>query len=450
MDETYDAVILGTGLKECVLSGLLSVSGKKVLHMDRNKYYGGEGASMYLEQLFEHFGKGDCDVSSYGKSRHWNVDLIPKFLMADGLLVKLLIYTGVTKYLEFKKVDGSYVYKQARIYKVPGSETEALSTPLLGMFEKRRFRNMILFTHKYNENDEKTWEGMDLKKQPMSDIFTKFKFDSNVQDFVGHAICLYRDDKYKELPAHDTLLRMQLYFNSIAKYSDSPYLYPLYGLGELPQGFARLSAIYGGTYMLDKPFEGVTTEGGKVTGVKSHNGEVAKCGMVVADPSYFPDKCKKVGQVVRAICLLDHPVDNTSNSSSCQIIIPANQVGRKKDIYVLCVSYTHCIAPKDPKNWYVGLVSTTVETANPEAELKPGLDLLGSVSEMFVSVKDIMEPTDDGTSDNIYISSSFDATTHFETTCEDIMSIYEKITKEKFDWNKLDELREQQEKNNME
>lgn len=54
MDETYDYVrllrtplnveaellqlsqiILGTGLTECVLSGLLSVDGAKVLHMDR-------------------------------------------------------------------------------------------------------------------------------------------------------------------------------------------------------------------------------------------------------------------------------------------------------------------------------------------------------------------------------------------------------------------------------
>lgn len=46
MDEQYDAIILGTGLKECVLAGLLGVAGKKILHMDRNKYYGGESASI--------------------------------------------------------------------------------------------------------------------------------------------------------------------------------------------------------------------------------------------------------------------------------------------------------------------------------------------------------------------------------------------------------------------
>ncbi len=35
------------------MSGLLSVSGKKVLHMDKNKYYGGESASISpLEEVW--------------------------------------------------------------------------------------------------------------------------------------------------------------------------------------------------------------------------------------------------------------------------------------------------------------------------------------------------------------------------------------------------------------
>ena len=43
--------MLGTGLTECILSGLLSVEGKKVLHMDRNDYYGGDSASLNLTQV---------------------------------------------------------------------------------------------------------------------------------------------------------------------------------------------------------------------------------------------------------------------------------------------------------------------------------------------------------------------------------------------------------------
>ena len=93
------------------------------------------------------------------------------------------------------------------------------------------------------------------------------------------------------------LLYYKYLSNSLARYGKSPYLYPLYGLGELPQGFARLSAIYGGTYMLDKPIEGYTyDENGAINGVTSQ-GETVKTKCVIADPTYFPDKVKKVGKV---------------------------------------------------------------------------------------------------------------------------------------------------------
>lgn len=57
-DEEYDVCILGTGLTECILSGLLSIDGKKVLHMDRNNYYGGDCASLNLTQIYKRFTNG--------------------------------------------------------------------------------------------------------------------------------------------------------------------------------------------------------------------------------------------------------------------------------------------------------------------------------------------------------------------------------------------------------
>lgn len=107
---------------------MLSVSGKKVLHIDRNKYYGADSASITpLEDLFSKYNSPAPD-ETYGRGRDWNVDLIPKFLMANGQLVKLLIHTGVTRYLEFKSIEGSYVYKGGKISKVPADEREALSS----------------------------------------------------------------------------------------------------------------------------------------------------------------------------------------------------------------------------------------------------------------------------------------------------------------------------------
>ena len=52
------------------------------------------------------------------------MDLIPKFMMANGELVKVLTHTDVTRYLEFKQVAGSFVYRDGRISKVPATELE--------------------------------------------------------------------------------------------------------------------------------------------------------------------------------------------------------------------------------------------------------------------------------------------------------------------------------------
>lgn len=439
MDGTYDAIVLGTGLKECILSGLLSVSGKKVLHIDRNNYYGGESASLTpLEQLFEQFhGPNAKPSQEMGRGRDWNVDLIPKFLMANGALVKLLIHTGVTRYLEFKSIEGSFVYKGGKIYKVPANEMEALSTSLMGMFEKRRFKKLLVWIQCFDINNPNTWEGMDPKTTTMQQVYEKFGLDENTADFTGHALALYRDDNYKNQPYPVTVERIRLYSDSLARYGKSPYLYPLYGLGELPQGFARLSAIYGGTYMLDKKFEEIVMENGKVVGVKC-DGEVAKCKQVFCDPSYVDSsRVKKTGQVIRAICLLNHPIPNTNDAASCQIIIPQKQVGRHYDIYISCVSNSNQVAAK---GWYIAMVSTTVETSNPEGEILPGLQLLGPITEKFISISDVYEPTDPGHESQIFISRSYDPTTHFETTCQDVLEVFKRGTEEEFDFTKITHL----------
>jgi len=442
MDEEYDCIVLGTGLTECILSGMLSVSGKKVLHMDRNKYYGGESASLTpLKELFQKFGLPDPD-ETYGRERDWNVDLIPKFIMANGQLVKLLIHTGVTRYLEFKSVEGSYVMgKSGKISKVPADEKEALTSDLMGIFEKRRFKNFLVFVQDFDEADPKTWKDIDPKTTTMAELFKKHSLDENTCDFVGHALALFRDDEYLQRPCMEAIKRIKLYSDSLARYGKSPYLYPLYGLGELPQGFARLSAIYGGTYMLDKPIDEIVFENGKAVGVKS-GGETARCKQVYCDPTYCPDKVKKVGQVVRCICLLDHPVPNTKDALSTQIIIPQKQVNRKSDIYVTMVSYTHQVASK---NWFVAMVSTNVETANPEHEIQPGVALLGPVKQKFLQISDVYAPNEDGVDSGLLISKSYDATSHFETTCKDVLDIFKRGTGEEFDFSKVKHTLEDQE-----
>ena len=172
----------------------------------------------------------------------------------------------------------------------------------------------------------------------MKDVYDKFGLEAGTRDFIGHAMALYlTDDDYINVPgkAAEAIERIRLYGNSVARYGKSPYIYPLYGLGELPQGFARLSAIYGGTYMLNTNVDELLYEGDKAVGIKAtmtgaENMKFeTKAKMILGDPSYFPGKVKVVGHVLRAICILNHPLAGTSDSDSCQLIIPQHQVGRK-------------------------------------------------------------------------------------------------------------------------
>jgi len=267
----------------------------------------------------------------------------------------------------------------------------------------------------------------------MGDVYKKYNLADQTIDFLGHAVALYTNDSYIPKPAYASIEKMQLYLESTGRYGDSPFLYPIYGLGGLPEAFSRLCAIHGGTYMLNTPVDEILFGAdGKVTGIKSGE-QTASAPLVICDPSYCAsDRVKSIGKVIRAICLMDHPIPNTKDVQSVQIILPARQMNRTNDIYISMVSYSHLICKK---GMYVAIVSTTVETETPEQEIQPAIGLLGPVLEMFVKTSDLYEPLANGAENNLWITSSYDATSHFESASIDVLHMYEAIVGEKLDLN---------------
>jgi len=88
---------------------------------------------------------------------------VPKLLMSNGELTNILVSTDVTKYLEFKQIAGSYVQQgdgaKATVAKVPSDAAEALKSPLMGLFEKRRAKNFLEWVGGYKEDDPASHKG---------------------------------------------------------------------------------------------------------------------------------------------------------------------------------------------------------------------------------------------------------------------------------------------------
>lgn len=437
MEENYDVIVLGTGLTECIISGLLSAHGRKVLHLDRNNFYGGETASLNLTNLYNMFYPGTEPPAHLGANRDWNVDLIPKFTMANGKLVKLILHTEtVANNLEWKCVDGSFVMQmssgglfskaKAKVHKVPATDTEALKSDLMGILEKRRCKKFFKFVQNYDPADAKTHKNLNLQTARFREVLNSFSLEENTIDFICHAIALYTSDECLNSPAHEVVQKVRLYMDSIGLYGNSPFLYPVYGIGGIAEGFSRLSAIFGGTYMLSKNIDEILfNDDGKVAGVRSGE-EVARAPIILCDPSYVLNtgRVRSTGKVIRAICILNHPIADADNMPSGQIIIPQRQTGRNNDIYVSFVSSSHCVCSN---GYFIAICSTQIETQSPEAELQPAFAILGEVMVSFIKVYDTFEPVDDGKRDNLYVSKSYDATSHFESACEDVLSLYERI-----------------------
>ena len=558
---------------------------KKVLQIDRNGYYGGACASLNLKELYEKFGvtyAADSTEQKFGSSRNFAVDLVPKFCMANGKLIKMLIQTGVTSYMDFNGIHGSYVLNTGKIYRIPVTPKEVLTSSLVGLRQKFALRSLAEFCNKYKaplriaytltkeefketlteyysvHNQQKTAEvgvlvdkfddrrdllvqelelkygfpvfaeeiqvtfgegplgivlesvavpgksptiqsvvrvqkfakfqggakgqaekggvvkpsmyiikvngqsviGMpdkevhqrittaprpldivfikpaqlpdksqhDLTKMPMRELYKAHNISEDNQNMIGHAMALHTDDTYLNRPAEETVMAIQLYARSMGRFGqDSPYLYPMYGLSSLPEGFSRLAAIYGGDVMLRTEVEEILFDDeGKAIGVRCGD-KVALADMIIGDASYFPpEKSRKVGQVIRSVCLNKQKVKSTSpNGDSAQVILPAKHLPAKtQDVYISMLSKSHNVTTEGT---YLAIASTQVETSNPQAELTPAYNLMGPIGERFDSVTDIYAPTSDGKSDRCFVTNSLDATSHFESAARDIMRIYKNI-----------------------
>ena len=89
--------------------------------------------------------------------------------------------------------------------------------------------------------------------------------------------------------------------------------------------------------MLSKDVDKIEFDSNGVVNAVVCDGETYNTSMIVCSPSYVlktgnESKVKVIGQIIRCICIMDHPIPNTDNSSSVIIILPQRQTNRKSGL----------------------------------------------------------------------------------------------------------------------
>ncbi|KAL6122627.1 hypothetical protein NUSPORA_00299 [Nucleospora cyclopteri] len=372
-DEFYDVVILGTGLAETALSALLADKKLKILVLDRSNCYGSEFSTLRYTQLEEFFGvlPGQGDFSSRNSfvelDASFNIDLTPKILLMESSLKDLFIDKQIDQLVTFSAIKGSYVYTN-KLHSIPRNEAQSLTSGAISLMQKPR---VVRFFY----NLRKVAQDKNYKfKKTMQEEFDYFGVNKESIDFIGHGIAMNVDEGYLKAHPKETYDKIIAYIQSIASYdnSESPFIYPQYGLSDICQGFVRKAALIGAEFMLNAQISKICTNKKQIE-VTDPNGDFHKIKYekLISDPSYFVDQSiidcspslvKK--EIIRCImiCKKNHKFGGSRN-----ITFINKFFNRKNDVFCIVLDEKTMAAPP---GYEIAILSTVKETQFPLTEIK--------------------------------------------------------------------------------
>ncbi|KAI4291221.1 Rab GDP dissociation inhibitor [Pancytospora philotis] len=362
-EEHYDYVIIGTGLAETAVSCILAAKGKhRILHLDRNASYGNEFSTLQYTQLLQHFGQapGPADERFVASNRDFNIDLTPKLLLQDSPMKDFLLENEIQDLVSFTSIKGSYLCT-SQLHSIPTSEAKALKSSAISFMQKPRVIQFFWNVRSYVKNKEMR------TKSTMREEFASFRLSADSIDFIGHAIAQNLNDDYLDRDPRETYEQIARYISSIVCYegTESPYIYPLYGLSELCQAFARRSALFGTLFMLNADIQSISADRIRLV---DPNGEPHNivAGKIIADPRYFEDS-RVAREVIRCIMVLGRDTSASRGASVARnIVFLKSQLRRKNDIFCVILGGEEMACPEQ---YEIGILSTIKETDDPAQEI---------------------------------------------------------------------------------
>jgi len=390
----FDVIVIGTGLTESIIAAAASRIGKQVLHIDHRDYYGGNWASFSFSNLqsvldpqtvcqsvvdpqigdesapsglvdkdltlrsnftsftnveqqwnivvFEEVPAENDNPESetqsppnhkkvwtkeeiLKESRKFNFDLSPKVLFSRGEMVEVLISSGISRYAEFKNVPNIFSYEanESKLVRVPCSRADVFSSKEVTMIEKRLLMRTMTACVDFEKNPEtlKAYE-----EKTFGDFLTANQIQGKIRQFILETVAMAEETT----PCPAAIEKVRKFVTSIGRFGNTPFLWTLYGTGELPQCFCRCSAVFGGIYCLKRQTHSIALDAdGQAIGIYSQD-QLLKSSFIVLEESLNPKSAIKSG-ISRAILLTDKALVDEHQPS----LINFPSIGGKNAVRIL-------------------------------------------------------------------------------------------------------------------
>ncbi|KAI3866384.1 hypothetical protein MKX03_029640 [Papaver bracteatum] len=258
----FDLIVVGTGLPESIIAAAASVAEKTVLHVDSNSFYGSHFSSLSLDDFtsFLHAQKtqpettlphssvvngsnGDKDyviidlkpkslysdikISSLPEeesvkscSRKFNLDLSgPRVMFCADSVVNLLLNSGGKHHIEFKSIDGSFIYgANGEFSAVPDSRSCNFQRPESWIDREESvdevfFKLVQAHIEELTEHAEDSDESRRIRDEDLESPFIEFlnkqRLPSKIKSMILYAIAMADYDQEKpELRSLCKVLRL--------------------------------------------------------------------------------------------------------------------------------------------------------------------------------------------------------------------------------------------------
>ncbi|OKL63268.1 hypothetical protein UA08_01459 [Talaromyces atroroseus] len=295
-DTQWDVTISGTGLAQSLLALALSRSGKKVLHVDKNSYYGGPAAAFSIQEAQEWVDSlqkepgrepfedvsiySPADAADGGKklssSRAYSLSLSPQLVYTRSKLLPTLVSSKVYRQLEFQAIGSWWIYGNSpaaaedgspandQLRRVPSSREDIFADDKISMKAKRM---LIRFLRTINQPQQ---TGEDLEQphtveeddsdMPLSEYLNaKFNAPPELHDAI-HSLSLCQQAPH-QTRANVALPRIRRHLGSLGVFGPgfASLLAKWGGGAEIVQVGCRALAVGGGVYVLGQGVQSIDT-----------------------------------------------------------------------------------------------------------------------------------------------------------------------------------------------